>query len=730
MKLNEQELKDMIKTSLQKAFSKNLTSLGGNDAVTDNFISLNKAKNMAEEEVEEETGYSPFLKSKDNPKGETEGLTVDVLNQILMKIVQDEEGEGGETTEATGAGSAGGFEAPLFAEPKKNTMFQPGTESKLTTKPEGGFVNEQDEVSDEDGQEEVDTNDYDFMKGEYEADTKSYVGSYLVGEETPKQLEVYNIRQYPDNDSFFVSGHKPYSMSLHKTMLPVSQIEILDDVPGKDGFKFIRMPYWFYKKNMEDLKIQRVGDQRALYMKGWHRKPEQLEKLFDPMFEKYFEQIVYDELDQTKYDITKMNHKKFNGQLNEARLRDFEKQELIRKLMKAAKGPSALKHIEMIINQLERKLDDTNASGVKYVRGVRIDEERIEGGKADGMDIEDIAKMHDITVDEIYDEFTKGIRHEMEHTSEMMVAVEIALDHLYEDPQYYTKLEGMETGGEATEATTSASAGVYDAPFGGPKKDPLKLSNPDTVEKELRSVKDKNFPKYGGPGGKFVKIKSKCKKFPYCNQGDINALEFFERELVKEIVSNTAKKANVEEYVVRNIIAKELGYIKEQEDGEEHFATFELPDDYKSKSAEENQKEWLDSIPDERAKFLNKELKDKEIEFNADNGLSGKVKIIDAGPKGKIGGFFGQASDYDFGDSNYAELWVEMSDLKFKGQSVPVEFYEMISRYLPPEEEEDSYRGNPVENAIILGMDYVKRVMKSLGLHLISIRINPYARFR
>ena len=71
-----------------------------------------------------------------------------------------------------------------------------------------------------------------------------------------------------------------------------------------------------------------------------------------------------------------------------------------------------------------------------------------------------------------------------------------------------------------------------------------------------------------------------------------------------------------------------------------------------------------------------------------------------------------------------------MSDLKFKGQSVPVEFYEMISRYLPPEEEEDSYRGDPVENAIILGMDYVKRVMKSLGLHLMSIRINPYARFR
>ena len=143
MKLNEEQLKDMIQSSLQSAFAKNLSTIGGsNDAVTDNVMSMNKMKNMAEEDVEEETGYSPFLKSDENPKGETEGLTVDVLNKILMKIVQDEEGEGGETTEATSAGGAGSYEGPLFVEPKKNTMFQPGTEGNLTTKPEGGPVNE------------------------------------------------------------------------------------------------------------------------------------------------------------------------------------------------------------------------------------------------------------------------------------------------------------------------------------------------------------------------------------------------------------------------------------------------------------------------------------------------------------------------------------------------------------------------------------------------------------
>ena len=728
MKLNEQDITSRIQSAISDAFGKNMINLPNDNVSTNaNVLAKNAAINMATKEVGEEKGYSPFLKSDENPKGETEGLTVDVLNQILMKIVQDEEGEGGETIEATGAGSAGGYSAPLFVEPKKNTMFQPGTEGNLTTKPEGGPVNESElrdfekqelirklmkaadgpspsksirrilddlerklqkgratgvkyahGVRVEEQEEEVISGDteevrYDFFKGEYEPETKSYVGAYMVGEETPKQLEVYNIIERPDKDAYFMSGHQPYSVSLRKAMLPLSQIEILGDVPGKEGFKFIRMPYWFFKKNQNDLRISRLDEKKMLYIAGYDRKDENMLRLFDPMFEKYIESIVYDEDDQKKYDISKSNYQKF--------------------------------------------------------KMAPINEDEIKGGKADGMDIEEVAEMHGMSVDDMYDEFSKGVQHEMEHTSEPRVAIEIALDHLYEDPEYYTKLEGMEMGGEATEATTSASAGVYDAPFGGPKKDPLKLSNPDTVEKELISTKP-GFPRYGGPGGKFVKIKSKCKKFPYCNQGDINALQIFERDIVKEMVTNTAKRTNLEEYVIRNIIAKELGYIQEQEDGEEHFATFEFPDDYKSKSSEEHQKEWLDSIPDERAKFLIKELKDKEIEFNADNGLSGKVKILDAGPKGKIGGFFGQASDYDFGDSNYAEVWVEMSDLKFKGQSVPVEFYEMISRYLPPEEEEDSYRGDPVENAIILGMDYVKRVMKSLGLHLMSIRINPYARFR
>ena len=126
-------------------------------------------------------------------------------------------------------------------------------------------------------------------------------------------------------------------------------------------------------------------------------------------------------------------------------------------------------------------------------------------------------------------------------------------------PDTETKLPTPPEGGEvkkveAKEATTASSSGPYDAPFGGPKKDPLKLSNPDTVEKELRSVRDKNFPKYGGPGGKFVKIKNKCKTFPYCNQGDIKALEFFENEIVKEAIDNISTRYKIDENYIKGVI--------------------------------------------------------------------------------------------------------------------------------------------------------------------------------
>ena len=57
-----------------------------------------------------------------------------------------------------------------------------------------------------------------------------------------------------------------------------------------------------------------------------------------------------------------------------------------------------------------------------------------------------IADMHNISVEEINNQVAKGIKVELEHTSDKAIAHEIAMDHVFEDPKYYSKLEKIEGG--------------------------------------------------------------------------------------------------------------------------------------------------------------------------------------------------------------------------------------------------------------------------------------------
>lgn len=57
---------------------------------------------------------------------------------------------------------------------------------------------------------------------------------------------------------------------------------------------------------------------------------------------------------------------------------------------------------------------------------------------------ETIAKKHGISLDTINKQLAMGIKVEKEHSKDSKVAREIALDHLRELPDYYTKLKKME----------------------------------------------------------------------------------------------------------------------------------------------------------------------------------------------------------------------------------------------------------------------------------------------
>jgi hypothetical protein len=234
--------------------------------------------------------------------------------------------------------------------------------------------------------------------------------------------------------------------------------------------------------------------------------------------------------------------------------------------------------------------------------------EELKGGLSDRKSLKDIASKH--TYDDATDSVDKGVLNNMlkhlkdqlrkgmgvesEHTNNEERAREIVMDHLWEDPNYYTKLSKADieetdasssgeysgqafgkilTKGEIyklhnadlTEAVDGSASGEYDVPLFGAttkgNKNPLKIGGPETIYKG-RAVKDKKFPKFGGPEGIYVKIKEKCKKYPYCNQGNTGALEFIreDKELQTAIIE-ISKKYGLQHSDVENIVLNEISKI-------------------------------------------------------------------------------------------------------------------------------------------------------------------------
>lgn len=127
-----------------------------------------------------------------------------------------------------------------------------------------------------------------------------------------------------------------------------------------------------------------------------------------------------------------------------------------------------------------------------------------------------------------------------------------------------TKKYNVNEDEEFKEATDASSSGSYDVPLFGKtskgRRNPLKIDGEKSI-KQSRAVKDKNFPKWGGPDAVFIKVKEKCKKFPYCNQGDINAIELLEIKELTEAVTEIAKEMNLPYKEIEKIVLNEIKLI-------------------------------------------------------------------------------------------------------------------------------------------------------------------------
>jgi len=97
---------------------------------------------------------------------------------------------------------------------------------------------------------------------------------------------------------------------------------------------------------------------------------------------------------------------------------------------------------------------------------------------------------------------------------------------------------------ETKEATGSASSGQYSGPSIWAKSTKKK----DWAPKRKTQL----------PGGKFVQVKKKCKKFPYCNQGDINSIKMFENETLSKVINDLSIRYQIHEDFIRGIIFNEM----------------------------------------------------------------------------------------------------------------------------------------------------------------------------
>jgi hypothetical protein len=114
--------------------------------------------------------------------------------------------------------------------------------------------------------------------------------------------------------------------------------------------------------------------------------------------------------------------------------------------------------------------------------------EKVKGGLADNKTLKDIAEKHKVDLSHIEEQFKMGQKVELEHTTNQDIADEIARDHLWEDSNYYTKLEEM----EAKKAETVVVETTVDGHITRtPGKEPLKKEpEQSSVKKSLREVWD------------------------------------------------------------------------------------------------------------------------------------------------------------------------------------------------------------------------------------------------
>ena len=148
------------------------------------------------------------------------------------------------------------------------------------------------------------------------------------------------------------------------------------------------------------------------------------------------------------------------------------------------------------VKKNSKKLNNKGMSGYEEIDEIAVQIDNIPGGIANDKTTKDLANKYNVELSKIKEELTKGIKVEMEHTSDVRYAAEIAMDHLWEDLNYYDKLDKIENPtNEGLKDLEKQLVILYNKAFKMMPNSPAQMkvrAEIDKIRKQLESSKKEN----------------------------------------------------------------------------------------------------------------------------------------------------------------------------------------------------------------------------------------------
>ena len=318
------------------------------------------------------------------------------------------------------------------------------------------------------------------------------------------------------------------------------------------------------------------------------------------------------------------------------------------------------------VKKVSKKLNNKGMSGYE-----EIDEDKIPGGLAKGKTIIDLAKKYDsngyydptqFAKEYIKPKLMKGIKVEMEHTTDVRIATEIAMDHLWEDLEYYDKLAKMENPtNEGLKDLEKELVVLYNRAFKMMPMSPAQMkvrAEIDKLKKQIDSLKKESVNEAINPEvfREFMQA---------CNDAGLNSFQIFGMHVLVYILTLGATGAT---------ILSALGIAQLAKDAKDTFNNWnagrklnpqkvkEIVKDFENKvnKLEGGRKRFFQGIinkmkkanPKDKSSLvsINKDLKYYADRYNLDNESINESLLLEGGAYGHMNHPFDIEMNLTFGD--------------------------------------------------------------------------------